>query len=197
MPSASANSGRPGPVTPPDTPRGHAGKAGRPPLPELGLPTGVPAPGARFRIAADGTWFHDGGPILRPEMVKLFARILRREAGADGRPAYALVTPHERHEVTVEDAPFVAVALRSEGEGRLRRVVFVTNIDVEVVAGPAHPIVVRSDSQGGPRPYLGLDGDMEALIARSVYYDLAALAEANEGVLGVWSGGMFFPLDPA
>lgn len=198
MPNTSAKSGRPGPVTPPDIPAGPAGKAGQgeAPLPIPGLPP-LPEPGARFRIAADGTWFHDNGPILRPKMVKLFARILRHETDAEGIATYALVTPYERHEVTVEDAPFVAVAVRSEGEGRQRRLAFVTNVDVEVVANRDHPIVVRTGRQADPRPYLGLEDGMEALIARTVYYELAALAELHNGALGVWSDDVFFPLDPA
>jgi hypothetical protein len=174
-------------------PASHAGKAGR---------TGLPEAGARFRIAVDGTWFHDNGPILRPEMVKLFARILRRETGADGLPTYALVTPYERHAVTVEDAPFVAVSVESMGEStsesKARLLTFTTNIDVEVIADRAHPIMVRSGDKGDPRPYLALDDGMEALIARSVYFELAALAEPDStGRLGVWSEGVFFPLDPA
>ena len=39
---------------------------------------------------------------------------------------------------------------------------------------------------------------LEALIARSVFYQLADLAvPGREGVLGVWSEGVFFPLGPA
>ena len=44
---------------------------------------------SEMRIAADGTWFHQGTPIGRPEMVRLFATILRREP--DG--SHVLVTP--------------------------------------------------------------------------------------------------------
>src|ERR1700690_1324488 len=66
-----------------------------------------------MRIARDGTWFYRGSPITRPRLVKLFASVLRRED--DG--SYWLVTPVERGRVSVEDAPFVAVELTSEGEG--------------------------------------------------------------------------------
>ncbi|MFN5779379.1 MAG: DUF1285 domain-containing protein, partial [Novosphingobium sp.] len=40
-------------------------------------------------IRADGRWFHDGGEIRRPAMIRAFAGLLRREG--DGR--YWLVTP--------------------------------------------------------------------------------------------------------
>ena len=55
-----------------------------------------------MRIAADGTWHYAGSPITREAMVRLFARILRREA--DGR--IVLVTPAEKVTIEVEDVPF-------------------------------------------------------------------------------------------
>ena len=178
MPRASAKSNRPRI----GTPSSHASD---------GAAAGVGGAVAPFRIAADGTWFHDGGVIARPEMVKLFARVLRREH--DG---YALVTPYERHAVTVEDAPFVAVAVRSAGAGRARRLIFVTNIEAEIVAGPEHPIVVRRGAGGDPRPYLVLGDGLEARIGRNVFYELAGSAETGpDGALGVWSDGAFFPLE--
>src|SRR5688572_4570601 len=73
-----------------------------------------------MRIARDGTWFHEGRPIGRPEMVRLFSSILRREP--DGR--HVLVTPAEKLDIHVEDAPFVAVEVKSEGEGRSRSLAF-------------------------------------------------------------------------
>jgi len=87
-----------------------------------------------MRIARDGTWFHQGSPIGRIEMVRLFATILRRES--DG--GYVLVTPVEKLDIAVEDAPFVAVELKSEGEGPARNLAFRLNTGDLVIAGPAH-----------------------------------------------------------
>jgi len=180
---------------------------------------GVPGSGAEntdgaalFRISADGTWFYRGSAIQRPEMVKLFASVLRCEHGG-----YMLVTPYERHAVDVEDAPFVAVAMRVDGPGRAegasdpeegdaedasraRRLVFTTNIGRELVLSPEHPLVVRGTADA-PRPYIVVESGLEARIARSVYYELAALAEAGEdrrpdSPLGITSGGVFFALEP-
>lgn len=146
-----------------------------------------------MRIARDGTWFHQGSPIGRKAMVKLFSTILRREA--DG--SHVLVTPAEKLDIEVDDAPFVAVELKSEGEGSARSLAFRLNTDDLIIAGPAHPIrfVEKSD---GPHPYLMVRGGMEALIARSLYYELAeiALSEAANPP-GIWSGGTFFPVAPA
>ncbi len=147
-----------------------------------------------MRIAADGTWFHAGTPIGRPALVRLFARVLRREA--DGR--HVLVTPAEKLTIDVDDAPFVAVEMRSDGVGPARRLFFRLNTDEIVAAGPDHPISIAMRGRDEPRPYLRVRGSAErplhALIARSVFYELAeiALKESQGSQTGVWSGGAFF-----
>ncbi len=145
-----------------------------------------------MRIARDGTWFHEGSPIGRAAMVRLFSTILRREA--DGR--FVLVTPVEKLDIEVEDAPFTAVELKSEGEGTERSLAFRLNTGDVVVAGPGHPL--RFAERGdGPHPYLLVRRGLEALVARSVYYELAeiALAEGADPA-GLWSNGAFFALEP-
>ncbi|BAV63839.1 hypothetical protein SCLO_1007990 [Sphingobium cloacae] len=146
-----------------------------------------------MRIARDGTWFHQGSPIGREAMVRLFSTILRREP--DG--SHVLVTPVEKLSIAVEDAPFVAVEMKSEGTGQDRAIAFRLNTGDIVAAGPDHALTVR-DGETGPHPYLHVRGGMEALVARSVYYELVNLAldEGGERV-GLWSGGTFFPLDGA
>lgn len=145
-----------------------------------------------MRIGRDGTWFHEGSPIGRPAMVRLFSSILRREP--DG--SFALVTPGEKLVVDVDDAPFVAVELRSEGQGRERRLAFRLNTDDVVVAGPDNPLAFVA-KQDGPHPYLRVRGGLDALVARPVYYELANLAiEEGAEPPGVWSGGAFFALEP-
>lgn len=148
---------------------------------------------SEMRIARDGTWFHQGSPIGRPAMVRLFSTILRREP--DGR--FVLVTPVEKLDIAVEDAPFVAVELKTEGAGTAMRLAFRLNTGDVVVAGPEHPLRIESRDEG-PHPYLAVRRGIDALVARSVYYELAQLALAEEGTPpGVWSQGMFFPLEPA
>jgi len=148
---------------------------------------------SHMRIARDGTWFHEGSPIGRPAMVRLFSTILRREP--DG--GYVLVTPVEKLDIDVEDAPFVAVELRAEGQGRDRRLAFRLNTDELVVADVDHPIRCE-DHEDGPRPYVRVRDGLEALIARPVYYELVqhALDEESDPV-GLWSAGSFFSFEPA
>jgi hypothetical protein len=144
-----------------------------------------------MRIARDGTWFHEGRPIGRPAMVRLFSSVLRREP----QGGYVLVTPVEKLEIDVEDAPFIAVELKSEGGGRSRSLAFRLNTGDAVVAGPNHGLRFEPGHQG-PHPYLLVRPGLEALIARPVYYELAEIALAEQGdPPGLWSGGVFFAMD--
>ncbi|WP_033923297.1 DUF1285 domain-containing protein [Sphingomonas sp. 37zxx] len=146
-----------------------------------------------MRIASDGTWHHEGSPITRTEMVRLFSTILRREP--DG--SYVLVTPVEKLDIEVEDAPFVAVEMKAEGSGEAMKLAFRLNTGDLVTAGPDHALRFAS-GEDGPRPYLHVRGELEALVGRSVYYELADIALANGGTpAGVWSNGAFFALEPA
>ena len=147
-----------------------------------------------MRIARDGTWFYRGSPISRQPLVKLFASVLRREP--DG--SYWLVTPAERGRIEVEDVPFLAVALTAEGEGHAQRLIFRTNLDEFVTAGPDHPLRVETAASGGPVPYILVRDGLEARLARPVFYELVELGteERLDAVaeFGVWSEGMFFRL---
>ncbi|WP_136636331.1 DUF1285 domain-containing protein [Pseudooceanicola onchidii] len=147
-----------------------------------------------MRIARDGTWYHEGTVIQRPELVRLFSTILRRDD--DG---YVLVTPVEKWGITVEDAPFVAVDVEAEGTGEAQVLSFVTNVGDVAEAGPDHPIRVTRDAETGePSPYVLVRDRLEALIDRKTFYRLVDLGVAHrhegEDWFGLWSGGEFFPV---
>jgi uncharacterized protein len=144
-----------------------------------------------IRIARDGTWFHEGTPFARRELVRLFSTILRKDP--DG---FHLVTPGEKLRIVVEDAPFLAVLLRAEGEGRDQRLIFTTNVGDETVAGADNPIRVETNADTGePAPYVHVRRGLEARIGRAAFYQLADMAVPGEGgMLGVWSDGVFFAL---
>ncbi|HEU0062770.1 MAG TPA: DUF1285 domain-containing protein [Hyphomicrobiaceae bacterium] len=147
-------------------------------------------------IGADGVWQYRGSPIGRMALVKLFASVLRRDA--DGR--HYLVTPAEKVDVAVADAAFLAVELEVRGEGSAQELIFRTNVDDIVTAGPAHPLRFELEAaSGGLKPYLSVRGRLEALLTRAIAWDLAelAMAAAEAGApLGLWSGGAFFALPP-
>lgn len=150
-----------------------------------------------MRIARDGSWFYMGTPIGRPAMVRLFSTVIRRD-GDD----YFLVTPVEKVGIKVDDAPFVAVELKVEGDGEAQVLRFITNVGDETEAGPEHPMRVELDPESQePAPYVHVRANLEALIHRNVFYQLVELAVPHEADgmkwLGVWSHGAFFPIGRA
>ena len=146
-----------------------------------------------MQIKRDGTWFYEGTPIGRKELVKLFSTILWREGDK-----YFLVTPVEKVGLEVEDAPFVAVDFDVTGEGPEQTLTFTTNVDDQAEAGPAHPIrVVRDPETGEPSPYVLIRRNLEALIDRKSFYRLVDLGAHHDDWFGVWSGGEFFAIIPS
>jgi hypothetical protein len=148
-----------------------------------------------MRIARDGTWFYHGSPISRKPLVRLFASVL----GRDDDGIYWLTTPVEKGRVEVDDAPFLAVAVEVTGTGKDQLLRFRTSLDQEIAAGPDNPLRVELDpASQEPAPYVLVQGRLEALIARSVFYELVELGHEElidgKARFGVWSGGCFFPI---
>ncbi len=147
-----------------------------------------------IRIAADGSWFHEGRRFQRDAMVKLFAGILRREDND-----YYLVTPVEKLRIQVEDAPFVANLVERVDDNGKTAIVFTTNIGERIVVDSDHAIRVDIDTNTRePRPYVHFHDGIEALIGRSAFFDLLNFAHeiARDGgrYLAVTSMGQEFEL---
>ena len=148
-------------------------------------------------IKKGGQWFHEGTPIGRDALVRLFSTVLRRDP--DG---FHLVTPVEKLKIEVEDAPFVAIRVDEHRDDAGRIVLrFTTNVGDVTDAGRDNPIRVEIDKDTSePRPYVHVRRGLEALISRPVFYELAELAEerdlAGEPTLSVESGGVWFPISP-
>ena len=142
-------------------------------------------------IRADGSWTHQGSPIGRPALVALFASVLRKDA--DGRTY--LVTPVEKIDVTVADAPFLAVEMTVEGGDEHQVIRLRTNLDDWIGVGPSNPLrFVAQPPTGGLKPYVLVRGRLEALIARAIYLDLVTLAVDDGTGPAVWSSGVRFPM---
>ena len=147
-----------------------------------------------MRIAADGTWFYLNSPIGRKPLVGLFASVLRHDE--DGR--FYLVTPVEKVGIRVDDAPFTAVRMIVAGEGHEQVIRFETNVEDAVTADAAHPLrFAVEEGTGGLKPYVLVRARLEALVTRSLFYDLAAAGVVQDGWFGVWSCGRFFPMQRA
>ncbi|WGF86777.1 DUF1285 domain-containing protein [Marinivivus vitaminiproducens] len=162
---------------PAQLPRAEAGDCG-----DLGL-----------AILRDGTWTYRGSPIRRMELVRLFASVLRRE----GDGSYWMVTPVERGRVPVEDAPFTIVEIRHEGEGPAQAIDMRTNLDDWVALGPEHGLRLDRADADLSIPYVMVRAGLEGRLERAPFYHLVELAlpGPRPDVLGVWSRGVFFPLE--
>ncbi|MEK9942054.1 MAG: DUF1285 domain-containing protein [Gammaproteobacteria bacterium] len=146
-----------------------------------------------LRITRSGDWLYLGSPILRPKLVKVLSRVLIKEENE-----FFLISPSEKLRIKVDDAPFLAVELEQLNPGPDQRLVFRTNVDDAVIAGPDHLIkVTEKAGSAGPSPYVTIRDGLDALITRSVFYELAEIAQpiaGDENVLGVMSSGQMFPL---
>lgn len=137
-------------------------------------------------IRADGVWMHEGSPIGRAPLVRLFSTVLRKDP--DG---YHLVTPVEKLKITVQDLPFRAVAVERIND----QWAFTTEVGDRVEAGMDHPIVVETDpATGEPAPRVHVRADLWARIARPVFYELVEAATLENGRLWMASGGARFDL---
>lgn len=151
-----------------------------------------------MEIKADGTWFYLGTPIGRMPLVQLFSSVLRKDA--DGRTY--LVTPVEKVGIRVADAPFLAVEMNVSGAEDTQVLTFRTNVGDVVEAGPEHPLRFADEPEtDGLKPYLHVRGRLEALLARPLLYELAALGEeitvGGQAMFAVRSKGTVFPIMPA
>ena len=150
-------------------------------------------------VSKDGVWHHDGKPIRRPAMVRLFASILTLENGSD----YFLVTPVEKVGIKVEDCPFLITEMDVSGAGPDQVIEFTTNTDERFQINHDHPITLNStDSGTEPHPTAHVRSGLMGLISRPVFYRLVELAievdvtaeteGKTESQLGVWSSGQFY-----
>lgn len=143
---------------------------------------------SEMRIAADGTWYHQGGRIGRASMVRAFASLLMR----DEKGQHWLVTPQEKLRIAVDDAAFIATDVARKGNA----LAFRLNTDEFVVAGPDHALAARGDAET-PALYLAVRSGCEARLNRSTYAQLAEIALESGSGWTVESQGARFALVPA
>ena len=115
---------------------------------------------ADFRIDTNGQWYHDGAPIKRDALAKLFSD---RALKIDGDGNYWLQTPFEKYPVIVEDVPYIAVDYELR-DGVMR---FRTNMDEEVELLSDTTWEIRNEI-----PYVEVREGLFAKLGRSVYYNL-------------------------
>jgi len=142
---------------------------------------------SHMRIAADGRWYHEGSKITRPAMVRAFASLLLK----DGDGQHWLVTPTQKLSIEVEDAPFIAVDVKQDGDA----LAFRLNTDDLVIAGPDHPLHAEGDPDT-PAIYLDVRHGTKARLNRSTWAQLAEIALSGSDDVTVKSEGVTFSLVP-
>ena len=141
-------------------------------------------------ICRNGTWLHEGDPILRPKLVQLFASILRREDDE-----YFLLTPVEKWRIEVELAPFVIQSLSVQESTGGDALVFETNVGDKVILSDEHSLWVESqEGRDEPIPLLHIRSGLNALLNRNVFYELVEMAQEEQGELFIYSLGKAFSL---
>lgn len=144
-----------------------------------------------LRIDRSGRWFLGEEQINDQRMVRRFSTVLRKEESS-----YYLVTPAAKRSIEVEDVPFVAVLMDVVGEGSKQSLRFETNVGDLVTLNDSHPLRLQINPIDEPSPYIRVRHELEAILTRDVYYQLADLlvADASSTMLGVWSEGAFTAL---
>lgn len=127
-------------------------------------------------IDTQGKWFHEGDPINRQALVKLFASILWHDK-SEGLSQYFLINPAEKLQIKVDDTPFIAVL--SELVDSQWQVT--TNLDEKVVIGKQHPVELRW-YKGQWLPYVCIRYDLWARTSRAVYEQWMNTALDKQGV---------------
>ncbi len=148
-----------------------------------------------IEIRRNGEWWHEGSPIRRQPLVKLFASILRREK--DGE--YYLVTPVEKWRLRVEDRPLLVVDFDVDHPlTPEQRVIVTTNVGRHYELGETYPLWL--DDAGGEEegenaiPLVSLDHGLEARFDRPAYYRLVEIGEVEGEQMVVRSGGRAFTI---
>ncbi len=150
---------------------------------------------SEMRIAADGRWFHQGGEIRRPAMVRAFSTLLMRDA----QEQHWLKTPFQQLAIAVEDAAFLATDMEVRVDEAGHAVLaFRLNTDDVALCGPEHPLRVAGTAEV-PAFYLAVRHGTEARLNRSTYGQLIdhALDVSRPEALEVASMGITFTLAPA
>lgn len=144
-------------------------------------------------IKRDGAWWFQNAPMTREATIQLFSKILLKE-----EDAYFLVTPAEKMQLQVELLPFVVRLMDVQGDGEQQRILFSTNVGDTFEVSEEHPIRMLKSDDGDFLPVVRVRRNLEALVSRQVYYELAEFIQEcpdKAGHFGLWSCGRFFLMD--
>lgn len=140
-----------------------------------------------IHIHRNGEWEHDGAPIAREGLVRLFAALLRREADGD----YYLLTPAEKWRITVERHPLLVIdCTRVDGPGGgAWEALLNTGGRCRLGAD----IRLHGEGDDG-EPYIDIPNGLTAQFTRAAWYRLVEAATQEGAELVIYSRGERLPL---
>lgn len=136
-------------------------------------------------IDRHGQWFHEGDPILREKLMRLFSTILKREGDE-----YFLVTPVEKWRIKVEDQPFVVVLMNAVKNADDAQIEMITNTGDEFTVNLDH--FLELDEHEAPKVHVR--NGMFARVNRNVFYEMADIGVEKDGAYFIESGGESFKI---
>ncbi|MBT5388454.1 MAG: DUF1285 domain-containing protein [Porticoccaceae bacterium] len=148
-----------------------------------------------MRVDREGRWIHEGREIKRRPLVKLFSRIIKREAGL-----YYLVTPVEKWQIQVDVAPFFIISAQREMRHSRQAILLTTSTGESIVLGHDNPLWVEFEADSdAPTPLVKVRGNLTGLLSRGTYYQLVEWGQElqlDEGTPGLYveSMGQYFRL---
>ena len=125
-------------------------------------------------IRRDGSWWIDGERLENTRLQRLFSTVLKREGDE-----YFLLTPVEKWRISVEDLPFLIVALDIENQGSDEQSIQVrTNVGDNVYIDETHTIassIVAGVDDKPVIPYVLIRGHLQARFSRNTFLELAEI----------------------
>jgi hypothetical protein len=144
-----------------------------------------------IQIDREGKWTHDGAPIERESIVRLFASLLRREE--DGE--YYLVTPGEKWRISVDVLPLIVTDVEQVQEAPDKAFMQLTlNTGKKVSVDSEHSLYLEQAMDNIAA--VTLPHGLAALFSRNAWYRLVDMAQIEEGRACVHSSREVFYLEP-
>lgn len=129
-----------------------------------------------------GEWFYEGTPFTRPQLVNLFASVLKKE-----NDTYFLVTPVEKVKITVVDVPFIITQWHRDPHNN--EIICTTATADTFCLNAQHPCELRLDAkQNQYLPYINVRRNLWAKLHQNVFYQWIDDAEESDGKIILYSG---------
>lgn len=138
-----------------------------------------------MEIRHDGSWWHEGAPIKRLELVQLFASILMRAEDGD----YYLVTPAEKVRIRVALHPLLVVDAEPVQGSSPEALMLTLNTGGQIPLDARHKLA--TEPRAADAAYISLSRGLTALFSRPAWY---RLVERIDDSGAIHSAGERFPL---